>query len=328
MTADGRRSAGWWLGWGLKIGLTLLATYFLFRSLRLSWAQLADLDLSRWRPRPGPFVASVVLLLAVFVYLVALWARLIRVLGGPILGLGDAVAVFFTANLGRYIPGKFWQLAGLVYLAGKRGVSVTVASSAAVLAQIFSLGAAVAVAALYFAAGGGTARVPAGLLPGALAVVALVWILISVPPVLRALLRWGYRLGGEAGKVPPMDAAFGIRWLLLHLPAWLGYGMAFRLLWSSFPALPAAGWTIAVGAFAAAYVLGYAAIFAPAGIGVREGVMALLLAPWLGAAEGAALAVAARVWMTVGELLPLVGVVGVGGWNWARGRPKEGDHAR
>jgi hypothetical protein len=57
-------------------------------------------------------------------------------------------------------------------------------------------------------------------------------------------------------------------------------------------------------AFAAAYLLGYAMIFAPAGLGPREGFLILFLTPHLGATSSGVIAVASRVWITSVELVP------------------------
>jgi hypothetical protein len=311
VTASLKRS----LVWALRIVLTVAVTYFLFRSLRISWSEIAELDAGSWRPRLLPFVASLLVLLAVFVYAVALWVAMVKSFGGPVLPLGDAVRIFFLANLGRYLPGKVWQLAGLAYLASKRGVSLPVATSSAVLGQIFSLGAAACVAAVGLTLGVDSGY-PRELLPWALALLVLVAVGTLVPATQRLGLRSAFRLAGKGQEAPAIDGWFGARWLGLYLPVWLGYGIAFGLLWASFPALPAVFWPGAIGAFAAAYFLGYAALFAPAGVGVREGALALLLAPWAGAAAAAVLAVIARIWMTVGELVPLAAAGGA--WALAR----------
>ncbi|NIR42993.1 MAG: hypothetical protein GWN99_03785 [Gemmatimonadetes bacterium] len=290
-------------GWALRLALTLLVTYFIFRSLRVSWAELAETDLARWQPAIAPLAASLAALLFVFAYLVALWARMVTGLGGPVLRLGAAIRIFFLANLGRYIPGKVWQLAGLTYLAGKRGVSIPIASSSAVLSQVYSLGAAAAVAAIGLLLTG-VAQLPAGTVPFAVALAAAVIAVTTVPPVLRLLLRLVFRFSRRGELAPDLDRWFGFRWLFAYLPGWIGYGLAFLLLCESFPNLPPVAPLAAIGSFAGAYFLGYAAVFAPAGVGVREGALAFLLAPALGAAEATVLAVFARVWMTVAELGP------------------------
>lgn len=299
------------VAWVIKLGLTLAVTYFLFRSLRLSWGEIRALAPQDWRPRPLPLAASFALLLGVFGYLVGLWARMVTSLGGPQLGLAEAFRIFFIANLGRYVPGKIWQLAGLAYLARRRGVSISVASSAAILGQLYSLGAAACVAALGIALGP-SSSVPRGILPAAVALAASIVLLTTVPPVVRFILLLGFRLARSAEPPPEVEGWFGLRWLSLYLPGWLAYGVAFGLLWSAFAEAAPVSWTAAAGAFAGSYFLGYAALFAPAGVGVREGAMSVLLAPWLGGPVAAVLAVIARLWMTVGEMIPVVLIAAAG----------------
>lgn len=308
----------------IQLVLTLTVSYFLFRSLRLSWQELAGIDWDRWTPRPVPLIGSLVALLCVFLYLVRLWASMVRALGGPGLRLTEAMAIFFIANLGRYVPGKVWQLAGLTYLAGRRGVSVPVASSAAVLGQVLSLGAA-ALVGVAFTAWSGTLNLGGESLPWALGLAGLILAVTVVPPALRAIVGLAFKVSGKAGSVPNIDPWFGGRWLALYLPAWIGYGLAFGALWAAFPALPAVSWGVATGAFAAGYFLGYAAIFAPAGVGVREGAMAVLLAPVVGAAQATVLAIMARLWMTSAELIPVVGLGLVGGLGKMRTYGDEDD---
>jgi uncharacterized membrane protein YbhN (UPF0104 family) len=58
---------------------------------------------------------------------------------------------------------------------------------------------------------------------------------------------------------------------------------------------------MATGGFAAAYVLGYVALIAPGGIGVREMVLSTLLAPVMGAGPSVVLTLASRILVTITE---------------------------
>ena len=89
-------------------------------------------------------------------------------------------------------------------------------------------------------------------------------------------------------------ALYGMNWGI--------YATAFWLLYLSF-----GEWRtfLQVGpAFAAAYVVGYIAIFAPAGAGIREGVLVVLLQPIMAREAALVLAVIARLWTTAVELIP------------------------
>ncbi|MGH7593543.1 MAG: UPF0104 family protein, partial [Gemmatimonadales bacterium] len=55
-------------------------------------------------------------------------------------------------------------------------------------------------------------------------------------------------------------------------------------------------------AFTTSYVIGYLALFLPAGIGVREAIMVALLKDSIGIGPAAAIAVASRITLTVNEV--------------------------
>lgn len=303
--------------WALRIALTVAVTWAILDRIGVSVAELRGLD-ARWlRPAPGSLVAGSVLLGGGYVLSATFWGRLVRELGGPDTGFAERNRIYFTANLGRYLPGKVWQIAGLAYLARDAGVSPLVATGAAVVGQALTL-----VGAFLVGAGALASLGPAwsAVVPWAAGAVGAVVVVVSVPPVFRRFVSVAFRVAGEA----PPDAveaggigpSFGVRWIALYAVNWVAYGAGFWLLARSFGV---SGGIVAVGgAFAAAYLLGYLAVFAPAGIGVREGVLAALLSPVATPEAGVALAVVARLWATVVELVP---VAAFGGRRLLRDRP-------
>ena len=260
-------------------------------------AQLETLDPAAWSPRWGIFAASCAALLLGYFVSGVLWGRIVRGLGGPHLPPFTSVRLFMVANLGRYVPGKVWQIAGLVALARTRGVSGATATAAAVLGQGAGLAAATAVGlfSLRTVAEGEawTWAVPVILLGGAA--------LGLAPPVFHAVVGAWFRLARTA-EPEGLEPARAMEWLLVGLASWLVYGWAF---WALVTGL---GLEVALiptaSAFAAAYVLGYVMVFAPAGIGVREGFLVALLAPQVGAGAAGAVAIVARLWTTALEVVP------------------------
>lgn len=97
-----------------------------------------------------------------------------------------------------------------------------------------------------------------------------------------------------------------------HLVLAAGFA-AFVAAWDAGPALGDIGARMAM--FLVAGIAGLLALFVPAGIGVREAVLAGLLAPQVGAAPAIAIALASRLWLLVCEL----GAWGV--WFVASRRP-------
>ena len=288
----------------LQVGLTAVATWFIFDRIGVDLALLSTVNPEAWRPRPVLFLSSCALLAVGYLWSASLWGRLVRDLGGPRLPVWTAVRVFMVANLGRYIPGKIWQIAGLAYLAKREGVQTSVATGAAILGQgIALLGAALVGFGALFGANELWREVGlVGLLAG-IGAVSTIIAAVVIPGLFRHVVAFWFRV---TRTDPPADGLgsgnAGLRWLTLYGMNWAIYAAAFWLLYLSF-----GEWRtfLQVGpAFAAAYVAGYIAIFAPAGAGIREGVLVVLLQPIMAREAAVVLAVVARLWTTAVELIP------------------------
>lgn len=292
------RSRRWLLGLA-KVAATVLVTWFILRQVGVSWAELAALDFAAWRPAWSLLVLSAVVLVTGLVLHALFWGRITAAFAGVPVAAAPAVRIHFTANLFRYVPGKVWQLAGLAMLVQRRGVPVRPALAAAVVSQVLNLLGATLVGAWILAARPG---IPGAWGLGAVGALVAMGVLACVP----AVQRWGvgivFRLARREPPEWPVDPTFGLRWIVLHAVVWVLVALAFWIMVRSFGVASA---PLEVGpAYAAAYVLGYLAIFAPAGLGVREGLLVAFLAPTTGPAAAVALSVIARFWSTVAELVP------------------------
>ena len=217
--------------------------------------------------------------------------------------------MWMTTNLGRYIPGKIWQLSGLaMYMRQSRGAGAAALTAAGLFqALVLGTGAAVATATLggVFLADG--ALVPTVILLGMLLVVFLQPSIAS--RISTALAR---RFGESAPDAPPnrgtlWAAATGL------VAAWLINGLGLWFVWRGAGGAVEPGPLTMTGVYAAAYVVGYLVLFAPGGLVVREGATA-----GVPVSVGAAVAILARLWTTATELLA---VAIVWGWNAARKEP-------
>ncbi len=295
----GRASAAprrWWVGLA-KLALTVGVTWLILHVAGIGLEELRTVDWTLVRPNPALLVFSVVLLFATFAIAAALWCRILEVFGDAGIGVADGAAILLVANLGRYVPGKILQLAGLAVLARRKGLSAVRATAAAVTAQVLNLLGAAAVGGWVAVSSADPSRGP-GIVLG-----------LAILPALAAflrfggagvLLRWILRRTGHAGDLPHPDG----RRLLFLLPGyilnWVAHGAAFVCL-SRGLGLELGFWT-GTTAFAAAYFVGYIALFAPAGIGIRESGLIGLLTPLLGADACLVLAAIQRVWITGAEL--------------------------
>ena len=225
------------------------------------------------------------------------WHRLLHAAGETGEFSGDA-ARWGVSLAGKYFPGKVWQAVARygLYHGAERGGRVAPAFLREML-----LGTSAAMACVAFSVGG--ARDKAAWLAGVFAAGSLALLLLAAPGIgmrLSALAeRWlpGRTCMADTGW-RTVFAAWG--WQLLgYLALGLGFfSLAGGLDW------PDPAWArLAIGALCFGGLAGIAAFFVPAGIGAREGAIAWFLAPTVGMESALMLAVMARLWITVGELM-------------------------
>lgn len=258
-----------------------------------------------WNLAAGPLLGATALSTLSLIAFGWLWFHLVRALGGSA-GLRRGLAVWFVANLARYVPGKVWQVAGLAYLARRRGLDAIHAVGASLLLQLIVLAVGVLIVLL-------TLPVELAALGGrggaaALGVGAALCIIFYLSPGFDLTYA---RMVALLGHQRPSPIGIGTK-LLLGIGtagAWLLQGTGFWLFLTatagSSPSLPAA-----IGICAIGYLAGYLAFFTPGGLGVREGVYALLLGSYLSAPVALAVAFLVRLWLTLIELI-LAGVTTV-----------------
>jgi hypothetical protein len=243
--------------WLLQGALAVAVIAFVWRSAARHWDEFHRLEFPV-DLRPGWIALAGAVVLLTYGLLVAAWRTVI--LGwGERLAYRPALRIWTISNLGRYLPGKVWSVAGLAVLAQREGVAGWASVGAAIAMQAIAVGSGVAIAAatvpgtlstpgILIASGIAATTVAALALPRAVAVIARV----TRRPDLRPLPMGAVVLAGAATII-----------------SWLGYGVAFWLLARGTLGDTPLGLAPAVGVFAAGYITGLLALFAPGGVGVR-----------------------------------------------------------
>lgn len=284
-----------WLKPLIKVALIVLITSLILRGAGLTLAEAWSVDWTVVDLDVRYLAVSFAILLVTFVIPAALWSRVIATFGEKPIPVLPGTAIVLMSNLGRYIPGKVAQIAGMAYLARRAGVSPVHATGAALVAQLLNLISAAALGGwvAYQTPGPGRSW---SLVAGLGAVVAMVAFLYLGGA--EAVLRRFLKRVGEDCELPAAAGRRLLMWLPGYVVNWLVHGAAFVCLASGLGlAVP---YGIATTAFAAAYFAGYMS-FLPAGIGVRESSLIFLLTPLLGAGPSVVLAVLHRVWISMVE---------------------------
>jgi hypothetical protein len=262
-------------------------------------AQPLEADVRWW-----DIVASGVLVLGTHALLVQTWRSMIRAWGAE-MTFWSAARVWSVSSFGKYVPGKIWQITAMAAMATRAGVSAVVSTGSALLGTIINIACGIAIVLLigwrWLDQIRPEARTVAIVLVG-LALLGLLALPFLVPRLNAVIARMTGRL--VAFEAPP--ARITLVAIAGNLLAWGMYGVAFMwLVGGVIGESPGSPWQY-IAVYAASYVSGYLVLFLPGGIGVREGVMAVLLTSLALATPKQALLVAgtSRLWLTLLEIVP------------------------
>jgi hypothetical protein len=289
------------LRWAIQLAVALVVVAMIARSVAGNWDRFRSVHVS-FDVHVGWLALSLAVLAVVSALQIESW-RTILAGWTQALGFARAARIWFLANLGRYVPGKVWSVAGMVVLAREEGVQPWAAAASAVAVQALGLGTAAAVVA---------ATVPgaaSGLRLASAAAVALgtIGVLVWKGAVARVARLSGATTEWSALPVPTVLAS-----AVLTALSWVAYGVAFWLLALGLGLAGQLPVGVAVGVFALGYVLGLLALVVPGGVGVREIVYVGLLTPFLGSGGAIALSLASRLQLTLVEAAAGLGALFIG----------------
>ncbi|MFC4586505.1 lysylphosphatidylglycerol synthase transmembrane domain-containing protein [Sphaerisporangium corydalis] len=278
----------------LRVALALVALAFLGYGLSRNWHDsAAALGMLSWWTVAG----SVVSVLAGLGFMLLAWRAVLAGFGTP-LPLRVAAKVLFVGQLGKYVPGSVWAFAAMMELARDHGSPPRRTFGATVVALVTSLGCAIALAAVT--------------LPLTSQDVARqTWYLVALIPLIVVglhprVLTFGLNLVLRVARKEPLDRVLPGRAMLVAtgwtMIGWLVYGVHIWLLLGDMRPGGVSLYAVAAGAYALAWVTGLLTVIIPAGIGVREGAMVLVLAPVLSAPGALVVAIVSRLAFTLGDV--------------------------
>lgn len=208
-------------------------------------------------PAPVRLAAAALLLTANLVVSCRAWTGLLddSAASRPKLAHG-----FYLSQLGKYVPGGIWQVAGQVGSATQAGIGVARAST------VFTV---FAVVQLVAAAAFGSALAATGQWIGLAG-------LAGLPLLDRRWMAWS--VGKLPRRVDPAMVPEQHRILRAAAVSFAGFAMAsvsFAVLMNGMAS--EVGFVEAATAWSFAWAVGFAAVVFPSGLGVREGVLLFLL---------------------------------------------------
>jgi glycosyltransferase 2 family protein len=274
--------------YGFVLAAIGLAAYAVASDGRRVWSAMHAIGL----PAAGAALASG---LAALVMTAQLWRQLLASLGSP-LPAGPAARILFIGQLGKYLPGSVWPVLAQMELGRSYQVPRARSASASALMILLTLitGLLTGLAVLPFA----------GPVPYRWALLAVpVLLVVLYPPVLNRLMGLLLRLVRQPGLESPLTAKTVVGSLAWAFGSWICYGLQVWILAVRLGATPGITAAVAVGGFAFAWSAGFVVVFAPAGAGVRDVLLLLMLRRVLSTTDAAAVTLASRVLLTAADVL-------------------------
>jgi len=291
-----------WL-FAAQLVIAAVVLWFIGKTLYRQWSDYRAQPLDV-HPRWWLIALSGLIVLLAYLLLIQTWREILAGWNAR-LSFGDAARIWFVSNLGKYVPGKVWQIGTMAVMAQQQNVSGLAASGSAILNALVNLAVGIAIAVI---TGWSSIQVLSSSYATLGIVVAFLVVgsLLALPFLTPHLVRITNRVSGrELGisALPPRAIYYAI---LGNVVAWLAYGAAFELLVMGVVGEAPGTPTQYIAAYTSSYVLGYLALAAPGGLGVRDASIAATL-PALGIAtppQAVVIMVASRIWLTVLELVP------------------------
>ena len=221
-----------------------------------------------------------------------------------------AFTLFHLANITRYLPGRIWGVVRLLSLSRQFGLSKTAVGSSLTLHVGIetALGGLIGTSLIFSPKMRETAVGMLDKISGHTTLLSLACIgilvvtLFLIPKVsthTREFLKTLTSLGQHSKLW--MDVIAG------HILLWICQGFAFFLFVQSFASVQWADAGVLTACFAFAWIVGFLSFLTPGGLGIREGLLGLLLANYMPTPQATLVALLCRVWMLSAEIV-LAGV--------------------
>ena len=299
--AEDLPSHGSWRRAAVSAAFVVLAVLAFARALAGRWTEIA-----RQLAAQEPVVLVVALATAVCGVFMSflLWRGTLAFLGSR-LGVAVASRLFFVTQLGKYLPGAIWPVLAQM----RTGRLMGIPRQRMGLAFLLTLGLATLVG--FFV---GFLALPALLrAEGPLVLLGLLvlpfFVVVLVPSVLNALLAKALAVLGRPAMDRPVRGGDVVRGVTWSLAFWVVYGAHVWLLAVSLGADPVQTIPVAIGGFAVAFGVGPLLVVLPAGAGVREAVLVVVLSSVLSTADATVVALTSRVLLMLADGLLALGSV-------------------
>jgi len=288
------------LQWAIVVAIFV----FLGKMVWENWNQVKDASFTF---ELFPLLLST--LIFAFSYFIQIWAWYLITLKLKVaLSPSETLKIWFYSQLGKYLPGKIWLFLSRFHFYQSKGQSKKVISVAIYLEVVTMI---VATGLIFLAA-----LVLFKEMESVYSGKTFWWIVLAFmlafvclhPRILERIINWTlaqFKRDPVSLSISYLDVLFI---LFVCIISWVIGGIGFYLFVDSVYPVTPPYILFLTGALAISSTLGLIAIFAPSGLGVREGVLVYLLSYMMPGGVAVIMSILTRIWMTLIEIA-LIGMI-------------------
>jgi len=273
---------------------TILKTLFIVSALAVmgyyfqnNWASLKDYE---WDiDIKLILLSSVIFWFAISGYIFVV-NYILKTLTGVKIKFIQMYRIINITNIGRYLPGKLWNMVGFFMYVEEYGLTKKQITLSIIASEVAGKGGALFLGLFYFL----FSTKFQNLLPLMIALLAACLIVMH-PRVLEKIVNIGLKIL----KKQPVKISFSYANMLLffviYIGVWLIYSLAFYTLVKSITPIEI-NFIHFMPILPMCWVVGYIMLFAPGGIGIREGMLTLTLSEFMSPEIALTIALVQRLW--------------------------------
>lgn len=224
----------------------------------------------------------------------------------------DTWTLFHLTNITRYLPGRIWGIVRLLSLSKKFGLSKTaVGSSLTIHVAIETFIGGLLAISLFFSSQmrgivqGVVEKFTENTTIPIFVIIGIIVGLLIIMPAVSSKARKYTIILRDIGELL-LQKSFWWQWmkiLMSHILLWICQGFAFFLFVQSFTTVK---WT-QIGVISACYafacIVGFLSFLTPGGLGIREGLLGILLSNYMSASQATRIALLCRIWILSAEII-------------------------
>lgn len=300
-----------YLLFSVKIIIFLTILFYITKSVISSWDQLKNYHLSvRY-----DFLGYSCIIYSVHLLLTAVLWHLLTIYRKSSIPIVVAVPAWFVSMWGKYLPGKIMMFVGRAYYYKKYGIAITSTTVNFFLELTYQFTAA---CLIVLAGMSELSFFPQSVTHLHLVLTILfVSIILATPGIMEKFTNILLRLTRRSQVELSLSYRQSFFLIAAHIVSYFVVGLAFYVFMNAFIVVKMTHFLAITAAFVFAGWVGILVLVAPAGLGVREGVLYLILQQLVTAAAATWIVVAARLWSTLCEILA-AGIVIIPAIYWKR----------